>query len=334
MKQFVPIVICRCPCREGWGEPILIQMKVAPGSPFVAWKIQRFRDRLLLRVKWVGVSLAIFRKIKRVQKDSETGVLNIFNQFFGLWGANGPMPHELTQYVLDQERDHNDSTLADFADVFHHRLLSFFFKARANAQKTIDYDRPEDARFPRFINSFFGAGTKGFCNRDSIPDQAKTFYSGHLSSATRHKSGLQAILEDFFGIKTQIQSFVGHWMTLPEDCCTRLGESESTSLLGENIIVGKTVWDCQLKFRVVMGPMGEKDFERMLPGGKAYPMLKDWVGLYTSQVALWDLQLILKAKEAEPIALGESGNLGCSTWLMTEPLQENSEDLIFDPELF
>jgi predicted component of type VI protein secretion system len=63
-------------------------------------------------------------------------------------------------------------------------------------------------------------------------------------------------------------------------------------------------------------------------------MLKDWVSLYTDQVMLWDLQLILKAEAAEPIVLGESGNLGWGTWLMTESLKEDSEDLIVDPELF
>jgi type VI secretion system protein ImpH len=303
-----------------------------PDNPRIGESIRLSQDWIRLRQE---VSLAFASStIKRVEKDEETGILNIFNQFFGLWGANGPMPHDVTQYILDQKRDYDDSTLANFADIFHHRLLSFFFKAWADAQKTVDYDRPEDAQFPRFINSFFGAGMEGFRTRDSIPDAAKTYYSGHLSSATQHQSGLQAILEDFFGIKTQIKPFVGHWMTLPEDCCHHLDESESNGFLGQNTILGDTVWDCQLKFRVVMGPMGKEDYERILPGGKSYQMLKDWVNLYTDQVMLWDLQLILKAEAAKPIVLGESGNLGWGTWLMTESLKEDSEDLIVDPELF
>ena len=303
-----------------------------PENPRIGESLRLSQDLLRLRQE---VSLTFASSIiKRVEKDEETEILNVFNQFFGLWGANGPMPHEVTQYVLDQKRDHNDSALADFADAFHHRLLSFFFKAWAGSQKAVDYDRPQDANFPRFIGSFWGAGMESFCNRDSIPDRAKTFYSGHLSSTTQHESGLQAILEDFFGIKTQIKSFVGHWLTLPEDCCHYLDESESTGFLGQNTILGETVWDCQLKFRIVMGPMEKDEFERILPGGKSYQMLKDWVSLYTNQVMLWDLQLILKAEEVDPIELGESGHLGWSTWLMTEPLKEDSGDIILDPEIF
>ena len=320
------------PCEYDFFQLMRKLQAAHPDNPRIGESLRLCQDFVRLRQE---VSLAFASStIKRVKEDEETGALSIFSQFFGLWGANGPMPHEMTQYVLDQKRDHDDSALADFADVFHHRLLSFFFKAWADSQKAVDYDRPEDAQFPRFVNSFFGAGMESFRNCDSIPDLAKTFYSGHLSSTTQHKSGLQAILEDFFGIKTQVQSFVGHWMTLPEECCTYLGESGSTSLLGENIIIGDTVWDCQLKFRVVMGPMKKEDFERTLPGGKAYQMLKDWVNLYTSQVNLWDLQLILEAEEAEPVVLGGYGHLGWSTWLMTEPLKEDSGDIIVDPELF
>lgn len=324
--------ICENPYEYDFFQLMRKLQAAYPDKPRIGKSLRLNQDAVRLRQE---VSLAFAPStIERVEKDEETGTLNIFNRFFGLWGPNGPMHNELTQYVLDQARDYDDSTLADFADVFHHRLLSLFFKAWADANKATDYDRPEDAHFPRFINSFFGAGVESFRRRDAIPDRAKTFYSGHLSSATQHKSGLKAILEDFFGIKTQIQSFVGHWMTLPEDCCHRLGESKSTGLLGQNIIIGQKVWDRQLKFRVIMGPMSKEDYKRILPGSKGYQMLKDWVDLYTGQVMLWDLQLILKASEAKPTVLGKSGQLGWNAWMMTKPLKEDSKDLILDPEVF
>lgn len=272
--------------------------------------------------------------VTRLDKHENTDKVDIYTLCFGLWGANGPMPHELTQYVIDRIHHDKDTAIADFADIFHHRLLTLFFKAWADAQKAVDYDRPEDAHFPRFLNSFSGLGMPGFANRDSIPDRSKAFYSGHLSSSTQHGSGLQSILEDYFEIKTELETFVGHWMELPKDCCCRLGESESTGLMGQNIIVGEQVWDRQLKFRIVMGPMDQSDYQRMLPGKQAYAMIKDWVSLYTNQVLFWDLQLILKAEGAKPVSLGESGQLGWTTWLMTGSLEEDSKDLILNPEIF
>ena len=303
-----------------------------PDKPRIGESVRLQQDFVRLRQE---VSLAFATStIKRIEPDAQSSIVHVFNQFFGLWGPNGPMPHELTQYVLDQKRDHDDTAIADFADVFHHRLLSLFFKAWANSQKAVDYERPQQARFPRFFNSFFGAGMDGFCERDSIPDRAKTYYAGHLSSATPNQSGLRAILEDFFSIPARIEPFVGFWMELPADCRYRMGGSRSTGLLGQNLIVGERVWERQLKFRIVMGPMQRSDYERMLPGNRAFQMLKDWVRLYTRDVMFWDLQLILKAEEASQVQIGTSGCLGWNTWLMTNPLRQDSTDLILNPEIF
>src|SRR2546430_9755066 len=41
------------------------------------------------------------------------------------------------------------TTLFRSCNVFHHRLLSFFFRAWADAQKTVDFDRPDDQHWSR-----------------------------------------------------------------------------------------------------------------------------------------------------------------------------------------
>lgn len=52
--------------------------------------------------------------------------------FFGLMGANGPLPIHLTEYVRDRQRNRNDPTPAAFFDVFHHRMISLFYRAWAS----------------------------------------------------------------------------------------------------------------------------------------------------------------------------------------------------------
>ena len=51
--------------------------------------------------------------------------------FFGLFGPNGPMPLHMTEYVRDRERNHDDPTWVSFADMFHHRMMSMFYRASA-----------------------------------------------------------------------------------------------------------------------------------------------------------------------------------------------------------
>ena len=53
--------------------------------------------------------------------------------FFGLFGPNGPLPNHLTEYAHDRIRNAKDTTFSRFADLFHHRMLSLFYRAWANA---------------------------------------------------------------------------------------------------------------------------------------------------------------------------------------------------------
>jgi len=51
--------------------------------------------------------------------------------FFGLLGPNGPLPLHLTEYGRDRLRNAGDATFVRFLDLFHHRLLSLFYRAWA-----------------------------------------------------------------------------------------------------------------------------------------------------------------------------------------------------------
>ena len=79
-------------------------------------------------------------------------------RFFGLGGPNGALPLHLTEYVRDRIRHHDDHTLASFLDVFHHRMLSLFYRAWADAQPTVHYDRADEDRFSVYIGSLIGTG--------------------------------------------------------------------------------------------------------------------------------------------------------------------------------
>ena len=128
-----------------------------------------------------------------------------------------------------------------------------------------------------------------------------------------------------------MQTFTGRWLDLPSDSLCKLGDSPETGSLGVNTIVGSRLWDCQLSFRVRLGPMSLRDYERMLPGGDAFERLKFWVLNYCGEHFFWDAQLVLRANEVPDVRLGASGRLGWTTWLKTKPLPCDADDLILNP---
>jgi type VI secretion system protein ImpH len=250
--------------------------------------------------------------------------------FLGVFGPQGPLPLHLTEYAYERKRAHGDRTFASFADVFHHRMLSLFYRAWADAQPTVSFDRPETDRFNVYVGAPFGLGMPSLWNRDAVPDLAKFHYAGRLAGQTRNAEGLQAILADFFNLPVRIETFVGHWLPLSEASRCRLGESPSTGLLGMTAVIGERVWDCQHKFRVIMGPMSLEEFQRFLPGSDSLRRLVAWVRNYMGDELLWDVNLILKRDEVPPLKLGEETQLGWTTWLTGQPLEHDADDVKLD----
>jgi type VI secretion system protein ImpH len=265
----------------------------------------------------------------------------ILVRFFGLFGPNGPLPLHLTEFAHQQQLQAKDNTLVEFCNIFHHRLLSLFYRAWAANQKAVDFDRAGDTptaslrsenwsgpRFALYIGSLFGLGMESLRDRDEISDWAKLFYSGRLSCQARNAEGLGAIVQDYFGIPTEIGTFFGHWFDLPPNSVCRLGESLETGTLGVTAIVGSRFWDCQLKFRIRLGPMKLAELQRLLPIGKSFRQLKCWVLTYVAEEFFWDVQLVLKAEEVPEMCLGKAGLLGWTTWLKSKPFERDADDLV------
>jgi type VI secretion system protein ImpH len=254
----------------------------------------------------------------------------LYVAFMGVFGPNGPMPLQFTAYAHEREMA-KDTTLARFIDVFHHRMVSLFYRAWACSQQAVQFERGEGDRFSVYVGSLFGMGMPSLRNRDAIPDVAKLHYSGRLACQTRHAEGLQAILEDYFRITARVEEFAGQWLELPPENQCRLGETPRTGSLGHTAICGSRIWDCQQKFRLRFGAMGLADYERMLPGGRSLVRLAAWVRNYTADELSWDLQLVLKKEEVPKTHMGTYGRLGWTTWLQSQPFDRDADDLVLRP---
>jgi type VI secretion system protein ImpH len=262
----------------------------------------------------------------------------IYGRHFGLFGPNGPLPLCLTEYARERILHQGDVTFAAFCNIFHHRLTSFFFRAWADAQKATDFDRSEDEHWSHFVGSLIGLGMDSLLKADSVPDRAKFYFAGRLVQQSRNADGLAAIIGDFFGIRTEVQGFVGRWLDLTgnhgddrENYTCRLGRDPGTGTLGSNLIAGSRFWTCQLHFRLRMGPMRLAEMERLLPTGSSFQRLRDWVRQYVGEELTWDALLVLLKEEVPKTQLGKAGRLGWTTWLKTKPFEKDAEDLILSP---
>jgi len=250
--------------------------------------------------------------------------------FFGLFGPDGPLPLHLTEYARDRVRNERDPTFQRFADLFHHRALSFMYRAWADVRPAVSFDRPRDDRFATYVGALAGLGTAAMRDRDAMPDLTKLHFAGLLSNQTRHADGLSAILTTFFTMQVRVECFVGSWLTLPVRDHTRLSSGEEAASLGAGALLGGRVWSRTQKFRLVFGPLSLVEYERLLPGGSSFHKLVPIVRNYAGDVMTWDVRFVLRRREVPDTRLGVSGRLGWTTWLKPRRLLSDAADLLLD----
>lgn len=232
--------------------------------------------------------------------------------FLGLLGPNGPLPLWLTEYVHDRVHHSGDTTLVSFLDMFQHRMLSLFYRAWAASQPVIGLDRSGDVGYARYVGSL--CGFRRLSRDECVPGNARLNFAGLLAGRTRHSSGLASLLSQYFGLPVAIEQFVGRWMCLPahEQACLGV---QGAKTLGQGVSLGGKVWDRQHKFRIVMGPLGRDDCERLQPGRDGFLRLAHWVHSYTGGVLDWDVQLNLAPGVAKGMRLDGKARIARSTWL-------------------
>lgn len=247
----------------------------------------------------------------------------------GLFGPQGPLPLHMTEYALDRQRNAKDTTLVAFGDIFHHRMLSLFYRAWADAQPTVEWDRPGEDRFRTYVGALIGMATPHLQARDALPDQAKRFFAGRLVPQARNSEGLQALIEQCFGVAVRVIECVAEWMRLPAQSHLRMGGD--MAVLGHTAVIGSHVRGAQHRFRLRLGPLARSEFDRFLPGGEALRQLRALVRTYVGDEMAWDVQLVLRKAQVPTIRMGQTGRVGMNTWLGHYAGADDADPVVLAP---
>ena len=240
-------------------------------------------------------------------------------RFFGLLGPHGPMPLHLTEYVRDRLHQHADPTLAHFLDLFHHRMLSLFYRAWAQTKPTVHQDRPHDDRYRAWLGAVAGLPGAGH----ALPADALAFQAGLLAGRSRHPEALCKVLRQYFDVPIAVQPNVGQWLRIAAADRSRLGHApnraergrQAPTLLGRSANAGSRAWDRQYRFRLHLGPLTLVQYLSFLPGANAWRVLTHWVRLLAGPDLGWELQLALEPEERPAACLGRTMRLGVTSWL-------------------
>lgn len=253
----------------------------------------------------------------------------------GMLGPNGPLPIHVTEIAREREESRNDSALAAFLDVFHHRYFALLYRTWACAQSTAGLDRPgpEGERFSFHAGCLAGQDPKHNAQR-ALPAHAQLSASAQNVRESRDPDGLRMTLERYFGVPVKIDEYVFHWIEMAAHEQSRVGVPGAPSTMGAGAILGERVPDRQYRFSIVMGPLDIDEYLRFTPRGADLRTLVDWVRSFLGHELDWELELRIRAKSAPAAMIGGPQQLGWSGWLGQSLDDQPITGMRFEPERY
>jgi type VI secretion system protein ImpH len=257
------------------------------------------------------------------KSDDRPARFQITTTFLGLYGSSSPLPSFYSEEMLRREED---DPVRAFIDLFHHRMISLFYRCWEKYRYHIQFEGGGEDAFSRRMFGFIGLGTAGLTDRVDLPAARLIRYAGLLTQRPRSAASLESMVGDFFdGVPVRVVQCIAQWIKIPPDQQIRLGRMNN--LLGMNASLGEKVMSRNSRFRVVLGPMGYGLFLGFLPDGESFRMLNALVNLFLNDPLDFDIELQTHGDEIPPFQLKSQGEarLGWSTWLKTEGFKEKQE---------
>ena len=237
--------------------------------------------------------------------------------FLGLIGPLGVLPHWYNEMAQERVRN-KDASLVDFLDIFHHRLMSLFFLAWKRSRLGYNVTKGGSDRYSTDFKRLLGISATGTTLPRGIDVETLLYFSGLLARQAPSVSAIESAVAHLSGQRAVVQQFIERTLQLAPDERTVLGKANSR--LGVSAICGSLVWENMSKFRVEIGPMGNADFARFLPGGKLLHSIFALVRFIVGIEYEFDLCMILRRDQVAPCVLGRGSDagkpmLGWNSWL-------------------
>lgn len=317
-----------------FGDPALeaVRFGAHPSLAFPPGDVQRVfvnRDGVDAETETEGRT-TLARRANRVGMRGAGGQPFMEVNFLGLIGPAGVLPKMYTQYAAERVAV-KDTALRDFLDLFHHRLISLFYRAwRICRPHVAAGEGAKDDALSERLRSVIGIDTSARARGTPLDDAVLLRHAALLAPHARSASALKQLLTGYLQVPCTVEEFVPAWYRLASGTQCALGEDDDSTMLGIGSVVGDEVLDHGARARVRLGPMSRVMFDELLPGTRGHDALKGLVRFVAGDAVEVEVCLVLERNAVPATVLGTaSGKLGWGTWLRTRVPTRDPDDTSF-----
>ncbi|MBN2563419.1 MAG: type VI secretion system baseplate subunit TssG [Phycisphaerae bacterium] len=269
--------------------------------------------------------------------------------FMGLYGVSTPLPLHYAVEILRSVEPTSEAAsggeaftdadssgtpgsqseatpVRDFLDLFHHRIISLFYRSWTKYRYDVSFGIPERNVITDYLIRLVGCMPSYSERMLGVEPLRLIRYAGML---TRHPSSaidLEGILLDFWeDTPIKVEQFSGRWVPLATEDMNRTGMLNSR--LGVDLTVGEQVYDLSGAFRISVGPVDWETYMSFLPDGVSHHRMRSLTKLYCHDPLAFTIEVRIRAGEVPETRLSsteETGRLGFTSWVRTEDVGETS----------
>ena len=244
------------------------------------------------------------------------------------YGAPGDPPAEesSTGKVAVEERATDSNPTRDFLDIFHHRLLSLFYRAWTKYRHDVVFGMPGRDTITDYLLWLIGCPRHYDEAVVGVDPIRLIRYAGLLTQHPKSAVSLEGLLFDYWnGVEIRVEQCVGRWVTLNAADLNGIGVVNSG--LGVNLTVGEQVYDLSGQFNISVGPVDWQTYLSFLPSGEWFAQMRSLVRLYCSDPLAFTIEVKIEAGEIPQTQLTsdeQAGRLGFTSWALTGEGPETS----------
>jgi len=254
----------------------------------------------------------------------------ITTTFLGLYGSSSPLPSFYSESIVQNDDDQN--RIRDFLDLFHHRLLSLFYRCWSKYRYHVQFEYGENDPLTPRLFSLIGLDPSLSQSETGIASPLRLLqFVGLINQQPHSATALESILSEYFnGLPVEVAQCTGRWVRIKNEQLASLGANNCR--LAADCSIGRRVYARTGNFRIRIGPIHFQQFLDFLPDQQNHRTLRAITDFFATDHLEFDVsfqllqppRLQLLSKKTE-----DSGNrLGWTSWLLSEPSEEDRKETV------